>query len=308
MDVVYLGPRGTFTEQAVIALAGGAQQRTRPEGSVLTALDAVRQGSAASAVVPFESSVEGSVSATLDSLIHGEPLMIVAEQHVAVRFAVMARAGGTLASTRRLATHPHAEAQTRHWLREHLPHVEVVPETSTARAAELVSTGDYDAAIAAPLAAQRHGLVVLADDVADRAGAVTRFVQLRRPAAPPPATGSDLTTLVAFIRHNHPGALLELLEQFAVRGVDLTRLESRPTGGGLGQYCFAIDADAHVSEPRMTEVLTGLHRTCAEVRFLGSYPRASGPPGVVSELADQAAYERARQWVDSLREGTTDRS
>lgn len=302
VDVVYLGPQGTFTEQAVLAIVGEQPLTTAPVGSVPAALDAVREGAAYSAVVPFESSVEGSVSATLDSLIHGRPLVIVGEQHVAVRFAVLSRPGGTLARVRRLATHPHAEAQTRLWVRDHLPGVEVVPVTSTARAAELVAAGDYDAAIAAPVAAEHHGLTVLADDVADREGAVTRFVRLRLPGPPPPPTGADTTTLVAFIRHNHPGALLELLEQFAVRGVDLTRLESRPTGAGLGQYCFAIDAEGHIDEPRMGEALTGLYRTCADVRFLGSYPRADGAQGVVSEHAGEAAYARAQEWVERLQQ------
>ncbi len=156
--------------------------------------------------------------------------------------------------------------------------------------------------MAAPLAAVEHGLEVLADDIADRAGAVTRFVQLAAPGtAPPPPTGADRTTLIAFIRHNHPGALLELLEQFAVRGVDLSRLESRPTGEGLGQYCFAIDADAHIDEPRMAEAMTGLHRTCLRVRYLGSYPRADGRPGTVAPEADATAYADAAAWLRSLR-------
>lgn len=302
-DIAYLGPSGTFTEQAVVQLSAATTEATgtpAPFASVEAALDAVRSGRADSAVVPFENSVEGSVSATLDALIHGSALHIVREAHVAVRFALMVRPGTTEAEVRRLATHPHAEAQTRRWLAERLPHCDVLPESSTARAAEGVAAGSYDAAIAAPLAAQRHGLQILDADVADRAGAVTRFVQLRLPGELPPPTAADTTTLVAFIRHNHPGALLELLEQFAVRGVDLSRLESRPTGEALGQYCFAIDADAHLREPRMAEVLTGLHRTCARVLFLGSYPRADGRAGARSPESADEAYERARAWLQGL--------
>jgi prephenate dehydratase len=300
-DVAYLGPSGTFTEQAVRQVVGDGL-RAVPVGTVEVALARVHAGQAHSAVVPLENSVEGSVSATLDALIHGDPLTIVRELHVAVRFALLARPGTALAQVRRVATHPHAAAQTRLWLAEHLPHAEVLPEASTARAAELVARGDYDGAVAAPLAAGQHGLVLVADDIADRAGAVTRFVQLARPGTPPPPpTGADTTTLVAFIRHNHPGALLALLEQFSVRGVDLSRLESRPTGEGLGQYCFAIDADAHVAEPRMAEVLTGLHRTCLTVRYLGSYPRADARPGTVPPEAAASAYADAGAWLRSLR-------
>lgn len=302
-DIAYLGPSGTFTEQAVVQLRAAATEATGPPvpfASVDGALDAVRAGSADSAVVPFENSVEGSVSATLDALIHGSPLHIVSEAHVAVRLALLVRPGTSEESIARVATHPHAAAQARRWLADRLPHRDVLPESSTARAAEGVADGSYDAAIAAPLAAQRLGLQVLVDDVADRPGAVTRFVQLRLPGDLPKPTGADTTTLVAFIRHNHPGALLALLEQFAVRGVDLRRLESRPTGEALGQYCFAIDADAHLSEPRMAEALSGLHRTCAQVLFLGSYPRADGRVSALSAESAESAYVAAQAWLRSL--------
>lgn len=300
IGVAFLGPRGTFTEQAVHALAG--EGRTSfPAVTVHNALDMVREGAAATAIVPFENSVEGSVSVTLDALIHGDPLVITAETHIAVRFAVVAAPGMPLTRIRRLATHPHAAAQTRAWVAAHLPEAEVLPEASTARAAELVAAGKYDGAIAAPMAARQFGLDVLADDVADRSGAVTRFVQVALPGSRMPApTGADTTTLVAFLEHNHPGALLELLEQFSARGVDLSRLESRPTGEALGQYCFVIEANAHISEPRMAEALTGLHRSCGQVRYLGSYPRADGVAHEVPTQASGAAYEDARAWVASL--------
>ncbi|MGB7449846.1 MAG: prephenate dehydratase [Ornithinimicrobium sp.] len=299
VDAVYLGPAGTFTELALAELMP-ADSSTLAVHSIQDALDMVADGSASNAIVPFENSVEGSVSVTLDALIHGEPLVIVAESHVAVRFVVMARPGTELADVRRVGTHPHAAAQTRAWSAHHLPQAEVLPETSTARAAEMVSAGHYDAAIAAAGAATRHGLQVLAENVADRPGAVTRFVRLTRPGPPPAPTGADTTTLAAFLRHNHPGALLELLEQFTARGVDLTRLESRPTGEALGQYCFAIEADGHLDEPRMAEALTGLHRTCRQVRYLGSYPRAERNSRDVPSQASGSAYQRARAWVESL--------
>ncbi|WP_202863072.1 prephenate dehydratase [Ornithinimicrobium murale] len=296
----FLGPAGTFTEAALRRLDPVAAETAWAAPNVPAALQAVREGSLDAALVPFENSVEGSVSATLDELIRGEPLVITAEVHVEVEFALMARSGTQLSAVRRVATHPVAIAQTREWLAAHLPDAEVIPESSTARAAVLVAAEVYDAAIAAPLAAERHDLVVLEDGIADRQGAVTRFIRLARPGVVPEATGADVTTVVAYLRHNHAGALLDLLNQFAMRGVDLVRLESRPTGEALGQYCFAIEALGHLSEPRVAEALAGLRRICADVRYLGSYPRADGAPAAVPDVATAAAYEESRAWLDGL--------
>ncbi len=298
--VGYLGPAGTFTEAALRQLDPAAAETAWAAPSVQAALEAVRQGTLAAALVPFENSVEGSVSATLDELIRGERLVITGEVHVQVQFALLARAGTTMATVRRVATHPVAQAQTREWLATRLPEAEVIPESSTARAAVLVAAEVYDAAIAAPLAAERHGLQVLADGIADRRGAVTRFVRLARPGTVPAQTGVDVTTVVAYLRHNHAGALLDLLSQFAMRGVDLVRLESRPTGEALGQYCFVIEALGHLHEPRVAEALSGLRRICADVRFLGSYPRANGAPTPVPQEATAAAYTEARDWLQTL--------
>lgn len=301
--VGYLGPSGTFTEQALRRLHPEVPAWAAP--NVAAALDQVRLGALDSAVVPFENSVEGSVSATLDELIRARRgsaahLRIRRETHIEIQFDLVARPGTSPGEVRRIATHPHAEAQTRRWIAEHYPGAAVLPEASTARAAELVAQRVYDAAIAAPLAGPGHGLVPLAEQIADRAGAVTRFVEVARPGGMSAPTGADTTTLVAFLRSNRPGALLELLEQFAVRGVDLTRLESRPTGSMLGQYCFAIDAVGHIAEPRMAEALLGLKRTCADVVFLGSYARADGQPQPVPDDADPRAYRDAAAWLDEL--------
>lgn len=296
----YLGPAGTFTEQALRRLHPQEAAGAWAAPNVQAALAAVREGTLPAALVPFESSVEGSVSATLDELIRGEPLVITGEVHVEVEFALMARPGTALDQVQRIATHPAAQAQTRDWVAEHLPGAEVIPESSTARAAVLVAAEVYDAAIAAPLAAERHDLAILVDGIADRHGAVTRFIRLSLPGAVPPATGADMTTVVAYLRHNHAGALLDLLNQFAMRGVDLVRLESRPTGEALGQYCFAIEALGHVSEPRVGEALAGLRRVCADVRFLGSYPRADGARTDVPETASDTAYTQARDWLADI--------
>ncbi|KUG55713.1 hypothetical protein AVL62_05335 [Serinicoccus chungangensis] len=298
--IAYLGPAGTFTEQAVRQWDSRQEHEATPVPTVAEALQRLVAGEAHAAVVPFENSVEGSVPATLQALLDQERVRIVEEVLVEVQFDLLVRPGTSQDQVRVVATHPHAAAQTRAWTARHLPQAQLVPESSTARAAQAVAEGTYDAAIASTEAARSYGLEASAERIADRAGALTRFVVLRHGAPAAAPTGADRTTLVALIWQNRPGALLELLEQFAVRGIDLSRLESRPTGEGLGEYCFWIDADGHVSEPRMGEALLGLRRTCRDVRFLGSYPRADGQARPVPVHADEQAYAEARSWLQEL--------
>lgn len=302
--IAYLGPAGTFTEQAALTWAADPSCVVAAP-TVPAAISTLVQGEVEAAVVPFENSVEGSVPATLAALLEpaAADVRIRAERHVEVQFSLLARPGTTLddlAGGATLATHPHAAAQTRGWLARTLPAAVLVPESSTARAAQAVAEQRYDAAICAPGAARAYGLIELAGRIADRQGALTRFVLLARDGQLPEATGADRTTLVAWIRDNRPGALLSLLEQFATRGVDLSRLESRPTGEALGSYCFWIDAEAHLHEARLQEALVGLRRTSREVRFLGSYPRADRTSIGVPADAEDEAFARAAAWVESL--------
>jgi prephenate dehydratase len=301
----YLGPEGTFAEAALRTIPAAARGTALPQPTVYAAMDAVRAGDADAAVVPLENSVEGSVASTLDELATGEPLVITREVLLPVTFALLVRPGTTADAVKTVATHPHAEAQTRRWLREHLPHAEVLLTSSTAAAAVAVADQVYDAAVAAPIAGTRNRLVALAEDIADAPGAVTRFVLLSRPGPPPEPTGADKTSLVAFIRHDHTGALLEVLTEFAVRGVNLTRIESRPTGERLGRYCFYFDAEGHVAEARVGDALAALRRICADVRYLGSYPRgAPGEPPALPPGRDDAAFADAAAWLDRVRRGT----
>ena len=299
----YLGPEGTFCEQALRSLPAADRAEHLPCVSVPDALDAVRRGDANGAVVPLENSVEGSVAATLDELAMGEPLQIQREVTLPVTFALMARPGTSLADVKTVTTMPHAEAQVRAWLRREVPAARFIPAPSTADGARLVAVGQHDAAVAAPLAAERYRLAVLADDIADRAGAETRFVLVTKPGPPAPPSRADRTTLAAFIRDDHPGALLELLTEFAVRGVNLTRIESRPTGVGLGRYYFSIDAEGHIAQARVAETLAALRRECADVRFLGSYPRADGVAPVERPGTSDLDFSDAHAWVERLRRG-----
>jgi prephenate dehydratase len=161
-----------------------------------------------------------------------------------------------------------------------------------------------DAAIASAAAAERYGLVELAPDIGDHRQAVTRFVLAVNPRPLPPPTGADRTTVVTLITDDHPGALLELLTEFAVRGVNLTRLESRPTGHGLGRYCFSIDCEGHIEDARVGDALQALHRFCEDVRFCGSYPRADGEPPRLRPGTSDADFQAAAEWLARTRRGT----
>jgi prephenate dehydratase len=299
----YLGPEGTFSEAALRTLPAAQSVDRVPCVSVSDALDAVRRGEVAAALVPLENSVEGSVSETLDELASGDLLQIVREVQLSVSFSLLVRPDTAIEAIETVTTIPHAEAQVRGWLRSTLPTARFIAASSTADGARAVAAGEADAAVAAPLAAEKYGLAVLAADIADRPGAVTRFVLVAPPGPPPPATGADRTTVVAFIADDHPGALLEILTELAVRGVNLTRIESRPTGVGLGRYCFSMDAEGHVAQERVAEALAALRRLCADVRFLGSYPTADGSAPTVRRGTTDEDFTDASAWVERLRRG-----
>ncbi|HMO10532.1 MAG TPA: prephenate dehydratase [Actinotalea sp.] len=303
----YLGPAGTFTEAALRQVAGPEEAEYLPQVDVVAAIEAVRTGRADYAVVAIENSVEGGVTAVLDSLAVGEPLVILREMLVPVTFSLAARAGTTLADVRRISAHPHAWAQCRRWLAENLPGVVHVPATSnTAPAALLAESGDelgFDAALVPPPAVAHYGLTVVAEHASDNERAVTRFVLVGRPGPLPAPSGADKTTLVVHLPSNQAGALLEMLEQFSTRGVNLSRIESRPIGDSLGRYSFSIDAEGHLSDERMAEALMGLHRVCPHVRFLGSYPRVDAPFGDVRRGTSDQDFQDAREWVSALRDG-----
>ncbi|HET8661005.1 MAG TPA: prephenate dehydratase [Micromonosporaceae bacterium] len=306
---VYLGPAGTFAEQALHQVPAAARGVREPARSVPEALDAVRAGEADAALVPLENSVGGAVGVTLDELADGPPLVITREVVLPVEFVLAGRPGVSLAAVRTVAAHPQASSQCRGWLREKLPDAAVVDVLSNGAAAAGAATGAYDAAICAPIGAARHRLATLATHIAGRPDALTRFVLVSRPGPPPAPTGDDVTSLAVYIAHDRVGALLSVLMELAVRGVNLTRIESRPTGERLGRYVFFLDCTGHVAEARLGEALQGLHRVCAGVRFLGSYPRmrrpgAAGEPAIPppAGLAD-ADYADSAAWLAAVRSG-----
>jgi prephenate dehydratase len=268
----YLGPAGTFTEAALRQIANESDVLV-PYSNVTAALDAVRSGAAEKVLVPIENSVEGVVSRTLDELALGTPLVVTAETTIPVSFSLMILPENMGKPITKIATHPHAESQCRTYVAKNYPQAEIIEMSSTAAAAKGLKDGNYDAAIASEIAATTYGLKVLDSDVGDNSGAVTRFVVAQKPGATPEPTGNDRTSLVAFIGKDHAGALLEILTEFAKKDVNLTFIQSRPTGRELGDYHFIIDAEGHIADPKVAAAIDGVRNICEDIRFLGSYPR-----------------------------------
>ncbi|QSZ52098.1 prephenate dehydratase [Paenarthrobacter sp. AT5] len=302
----FLGPEGTFTEAALMQVPGAAHATRIPCTNVNTALDLVRAGAADAAMVPIENSVEGGVTATLDAIATGTELRIIREALVPIVFVIVARPGVEISDIKRISTHGHAWAQCRLWVEANIPNADYVPGSSTAAAAMglLEDNAHYDAAICAPLvAAEQPGLNVLASNIGDNPDAVTRFILVSRPGPLPERTGADKTTVVVPLPEDHPGALMDILDQFASRGVNLSRIESRPTGQYLGQYFFSIDADGHISDARVADALAGLHRISPATRFLGSYARADKQAAVVAPHTSDASFAAAHTWVEAILKG-----
>ncbi|QPL05505.1 MULTISPECIES: prephenate dehydratase [Actinomyces] len=306
----FLGPAGTFTEMALRQVAPPDVELDSCQ-DVPTALDRVRERQSDAAVVPIENSIEGGVNATLDNLVSGAPLTIAAEVAVPITFVLAGREGTRLEDVRAISTHPHAWAQCRGWVHRNLPDAVYVAGTSTSAPAKALAGSEdpgslgYEAVLCNPLAAEQYGLAVIAGGVADNAGAITRFVKVTRPGRIGEPTGADKTTLQVQLPHDRSGALLGMLEQFSARGVNLSRIESRPVGDSLGRYRFSIDIEGHVREERVQAALIGLHRTCPQVRFLGSYPRLDARPVVVPAGTSDKDFIVARAWVKDVLDGRT---
>jgi prephenate dehydratase len=303
--IAYLGPEGTFTEAALLKMSASGlvpgnsssdSVTPMPTESTPAALAAVRSGDADYACVPIENSIEGSVHQTMDHLATGTALQIFAEMTLDVSFTIVVRRGTPAVNVETVAAFPVAAAQVRHWLTEHLPKAQVVPANSNSAAAHDVSHGRADAGVSTALAAERYGLTALATDVVDEPNARTRFVLAGQPGPPPGRTGADRTSVVLRL-DNVPGALVSALTEFAIRDIDLTRIESRPTRKELGTYIFFLDCVGHIDDEAVAEALKALHRRCADVRFLGSWPTGAAAGAAPPRL------DEASRWVTQLREG-----
>jgi prephenate dehydratase len=300
-SVAYLGPAATFSQEALLTQADLARADLQPLGSITAVLDAVARGDAPLGFVPIENGIEGTVSATIDGLIHDVDLHIQREVVMDIHLHLMVRPGTTLADIRYVSSYPHALAQCQKFVAETLPGVEERAANSTADAARLLGESDAHegAAIAPRLAAERYGLAIVVEDVEDHPENQTRFVLVARSTVPKP-TGHDKTSIVCFQRADHPGSLHGILGQFAARNINLTKLESRPTKQGLGDYCFVIDLTGHVGDEVVADCLRDLHASLAGVKFLGSYP-AAGEHGAEQRRQADAAWQAADDWLRGLR-------
>jgi prephenate dehydratase len=283
MRIAYLGPPGTFTDDALREALGGTEAELVPAPNVYDAILAVDSGEADRALVPFENSIEGAVRSTLDTLAFDtSTVTIVGEHDHPIRHSLIARREIPLAEITAVLSHPQASAQCAHFIRERLPGAEVRAAASTAEAVRQVADSQEAwAALAARAAADIYGCVVLAEGVEDGPDNVTRFVWIAPRDTRPSGDGAWRTTLVfSELGEDKPGALVEALVEFSRRGVNLTRIESRPRRRGLGRYMFFLDLEGAVEDPVVAEAIDGLRTKAESVRVLGSYPvQTKGIPG-----------------------------
>ncbi len=299
--IAYLGPEGTFSEEALLSLAELADSEPVAFATIGEALDAADRGEVEAAFVPIENSIDGTVSATLDHLVFDAELFIQLESVLDVHLHLLAPHGSAMADIGTVVSIPVALAQCRRFLQTQLPGVELVAATSTAEAARQVAASGKAAmaAIAPALAGRIYGLDDLREGIEDFGGNQTRFVLVARSVVAEP-TGQDRTSLVCFQQADRPGNLHQILGQFAARSLNLTKIESRPTKLGLGDYCFVIELEGHVADEVVGDCLKELHSTLAEVKFLGSYPVAGEKaPERREEVASQRA--EANRWLADLR-------
>jgi prephenate dehydratase len=297
----YLGPAGTFTEAALAQVPEAQGATWRPVHNVGEALDDVVTGRSVAAMIAIENSIDGGVSAAQDALANIPDVRIIGEYIVPVTFDLVVRAGTTLADISVVNAHPVAYAQCRGWLEKNLPqHGHIPSPSNVAAAAELITSETAEAAIAPPGIAAHYDVSVLRANIGDNARAETRFVLVSRTRDLPSPTGHDKTSLIVELPEDRAGALLEMLEQFATRGVNLSLIQSRPVGDGMGRYRFVIDADGHVHDERMADALLGLRRFSPRITFLGSYPRADGQPVSHDDRYADNVFHDARSWLDDI--------
>ncbi len=299
--IAFLGPEGTFSQEALSSIPFLAEAEPVAMSTIADALDAANRREVDAAFVPIENSIDGTVSATLDHLVFDSELFIQLESVLDIHLDLLAPAGTDLAGIRRVVSIPVALAQCRRFLHEHLNGAVLVHTTSTAEAARLVGEAEPDGtgAIAPAIAGRLYGLESVAQRVEDHPGNQTRFVLVARGILSPP-TGHDRTSLVCFQQADRPGNLHQILGQFAARNLNLTKIESRPTRLGLGDYCFVIELEGHLCDEVVGDCLKQLHSELASVKFLGSYP-AFGEHGPERREQRAAARAEADAWLKNLR-------
>ncbi len=297
--IAFLGPEGTFTEEALRTQADLVEAELVPMRTFVDVLRATQEGDVDLGFVAIENAIEGTVNVTLDTLAFDTNLIIQREIVLDIEMNLMAAPGTTLADVHTVASHPVANAQCRSFLSKELPDVDVQPANSTAAAAEAAADSPGVAAFGPRLAGERYGLDILASDIADIAGNQTRFL-LVAPEGVTKQTGHDKTTLVLTQREDKPGSLVAILHEFSARNLNLSKLTSRPARTTLGQYCFIVDLLGHISDDVVANCLTNVRAKHADVKFLGSYPVAGSGSDAQREEANDA-WTDAKEWMDGLR-------
>ncbi|MSQ25202.1 MAG: prephenate dehydratase [Dehalococcoidia bacterium] len=269
--IAYLGPPGTYSEQAVLAYDGAAERSPFP--SVMAAAAAVEQGKADEAVVAIENSIEGSVTDTLDMLIHDSRLSICKELVIPIDHCVLAKLGQRAAAVEVVYSHSNALGQCREYLAAHYPRAGVVASLSTVKAVEdMLASARPAAAIAPRRAADLYKVDVLAEGIQDRGGNVTRFVVLAQHDSP--RTGDDKTSIAfSFAEEDKPGQLYRAMGEFANRGINLSKIESRPSKESLGRYVFLVDLAGHREDAPLRDALAQVASMTIMWKIFGSYPR-----------------------------------
>ena len=297
----YLGPPGTFTEEALLSQEDLAGQELVPMATVGDVLAATQAGDLQIGFVPIENSIEGTQTTTLDALVFEHDLLIQREVVIDVHMQLVGPADLGLADVSHVLAFPFAENQVRQFLASRLPGVEVLAAHSNAEAARRLSEEKLPgtAAISTALAAELYGLAVLQADIEDHADNATRFVAVAASGVPEP-TGHDRTSIACFQKADRPGSLHTILGQFSARNINLTKLESRPTKKALGDYCFIMDLEGHLADELVADCLRDLRSKVADIKFLGSYP-AAGEHGPTVRRDAEEAWRQADAWIATLR-------
>jgi prephenate dehydratase len=295
----FLGPAGTFTEQALLTQQDLRRGQLVELPTIADVLAAASTGEVDLGFVAIENAIEGAVNVTLDSLAFDTDLLIQREVVLDIELCLMARRGTTVEQVSVVLSHPMASAQCRQFVRKELGHAPVRAANSTVDAARLAAEQPGTAAIGPPLAAERYGLEVLVRNIADHPDNQTRFVLVAADGIPE-RTGHDKTSVVLFQRQDRPGSLLAILQEFAARDINLTKLTSRPAKTTLGQYCFMVDLEGHIADDLVADALRSIRAKHAEVKYLGSYPAAGAQAPELRRAAD-SAWAEADTWIKALR-------
>lgn len=298
--LAYLGPVGTFTEQAVLSEPDLAAMELVRFGSIVEVLRAVENAAVDYGFAAIENMIEGAVNATIDTLAFDADLLIQREVVMNVNLNLLVQPGVTLDDIEHVRSMPVAYAQCRRYLADNLAKASIEATNSTADAArELADSKRTDtAAIAPQRSAEVYGLEILAADIEDHPENQTRFVLVGRNGITAP-TGHDKTSIVIYQRADEPGSLVAILSEFAARNINLTKLESRPTRTGLGDYCFLIDCEGHIADQVVGDALRNIQMKHGRVKFLGSYPSAYGT--AEEQESNRAGVAEGDRWLDDLR-------